>query len=64
MFTYSNDIKRFRPLIRVQAFIDYKKKLGRGQNKKEPIEITKKRRAVIRDWWRLVIWYIRLRKAA
>lgn len=27
-------------------------------------EIDKKRKAVIRDWFWLVIWFIRLRKAA
>ena len=29
-----------------------------------PKDIDDKRKAVIRDWWRLVVWFIRLRKAA
>jgi hypothetical protein len=29
-----------------------------------PTDIEVKRKAVIRDWFRLVLWFIRLRKAA
>ena len=29
-----------------------------------PKDVDDKRKAVIRDWWKLVVWFIRLRKAA
>lgn len=54
------DLKRFRPLLKIQAFID----LRRAKKGKLTPELNVKRVAVIRDWWRLVMWYIRLRKAA
>ena len=33
-------------------------------SKSEKRKIDDKRKAVVRDWFRLVLWYIRLRKAA
>lgn len=57
--SYQVEIKRFRPLVRLQNFIDARKQMGRL-----PPEVDKKRRAVVRDWFRLVLWYVRLRKAA
>jgi len=51
MFSYAKDLKRFRPLIRIQTFVD----------KGGP---PKKKKAVIRDWFKLVLWYVRLRRAA
>ncbi len=62
VYSYAQDIKRFRPLIKIQSFINLKNKFFKG--KKLPPEIEKKRKAVIRDWFRLVIWYIRIRKLA
>ena len=59
--SYIKDLRRFRPHIRIQTFIDYRRKQP-GQKLKP--EIEKKRKAVIRDWVRLVLWYVRLRKAA
>ena len=42
-----------------------RKKLGGALSSKGlPKDIDDKRKAVIRDWWRLVVWFIRLRKAA
>lgn len=29
-----------------------------------PPEIENKRRVVVKDWFKLILWYIRLRKAA
>ena len=29
-----------------------------------PPDIEAKRKAVIRDWFKLIIWYVRIRKAA
>lgn len=70
-FSYSKDIERYKPLIRVQTFIDLRRKLGRFNKKTGaredgvlPSDIEAKRRAVIRDWFRLALWYVRLRKAA
>ena len=58
-YTYLYDLQRFRPQIKVQAFIDYRKKHG-----KLPKDVDIKRKAVIRDWFKLVLWYIRLKKTA
>lgn len=55
-----SDLQRFRPLIRIQTFIEMRKK----QKGYLAPEIENKRRAVIRDWFWLVIWFIRLRKSA
>jgi hypothetical protein len=56
--SYIREIQRFRPHIRIQTFIDYRKKHG-GLTP----QIEKKRKAVIKDWFRLVVWYVRLRNA-
>lgn len=58
--SYMKDVARFRPLIRIQTFIDQRKEL-KGEL---PADIDQVRKAVVRDWWRLVLWFIRLRKAA
>lgn len=57
--SYLNDLARYRPQIRIQAFIDYRRK-----NKTLPPDVEAKRKAVIKDWFRLILWFIRLRKAA
>jgi len=54
MFTYVQDIKRFRPLIRISFF------LGRKLSEKE----KKIKGFVIRDWFSMALWYVRLKKAA
>lgn len=53
------DLQRYRPLIRMQTFIDM-----RNKTKKLSNDIESKRKAVVRDWWRLVLWFVRLRRAA
>ena len=53
MFSYAKDLKKYRPLIRVQTFVE--------QQAYTPQQ-KRKRAAVVRDWWQLVLWYIRLRK--
>lgn len=55
MFSYSRDLKRFRPPVRIQTFID--------QGGYTPL-YKKKRQQVIRDWFELVLWYVRLRRAS
>ena len=57
--SYLRDLARYRPQIRIQAFIDYRRK-----NKALPPDVEAKRKAVIKDWFRLILWFIRLRKAA
>ena len=47
--------------MRIQSFIDLRK---RQRNGVLPIEIEEKRKVVVHDWWYLIIWYVRLRKAA
>mmetsp|Transcript_8327 Transcript_8327/g.13926 ORF Transcript_8327/g.13926 Transcript_8327/m.13926 type:complete len:201 (-) Transcript_8327:2702-3304(-) len=59
-FSYSPDLKRFRPQIRIQAFLD----LRARYNGTLPPNLEAKRQAVVRDWFRLVLWFVRLRKAA
>ena len=59
MQTYLHELKRFRPILKVQAFIDLRKKI-----KKLPPDVEAKRKAVIKDWWRLILWFIRIRRAA
>ena len=54
--TYIPDLKKFRPILRIQSFIDL-----RNKEKKLPEQVENKRKAVVRDWWRLIMWYIRLR---
>jgi len=56
---YLYDLKRFRPILKVQSFIDMRRKL-----KKLPPDVEAKRKAVIKDWWKLILWYIRIRRAA
>jgi hypothetical protein len=43
----------------MQTFIDM-----RNKTKKLSNDIESKRKAVVRDWWRLVLWFVRLRRAA
>jgi len=59
-YSYVYDIKRFRPLIKIQSFINLKNNFFKG--KKLPPDLEKKRKAVIKDWFRLVLWFIRIRK--
>ncbi len=55
MFSYSDSLKRFRPLIKPGYFVD-KENLSANEKKVRTL--------VIRDWFALALWYIRLRKAA
>jgi hypothetical protein len=59
-FSYSFDLKRFRPIIRIQTFIDLRNKQG---GRLHP-QLEDKRKAVVRDWFRMVLWFVRLRNAA
>jgi hypothetical protein len=53
-------MKKFRPRIRIQAFIDARERQG---GKLTP-EQDRKRKVVVRDTFRMVIWYVRLRRLA
>ena len=46
--------------MRVQAFIEYRESQGGTLTAVQ----ERKRKAVCRDWWRMVLWYVRLRRAA
>ena len=59
-FSYIQDLKKYRPKMRLQAFIEMRESRG-GQL--SPSQ-ERKRKAVCRDWWRMVLWYVRLRRAA
>ena len=59
-FSYVQDLKKYRPTIRIQAFIEMRQSQG-GQLSAAQ---ERKRKAVCRDWWRMVLWYVRLRRAA
>lgn len=54
MFSYAKDLKRFRPLFRIESFL---------LPVTGPSQINKKK-VVIKDWFRLILWYVRLRRAA
>ena len=56
--SYAQELKRYRPLARIQLFIDLRKQ---GKLSKQMDDV---RKAVVRDWFRFVLWYIRLRKAS
>ena len=58
--SYEHDLQRFKPLIRIQSFIDLREKSRGGLSP----DLEAKRVRVIRDWFRVVLWYVRLRKAA
>jgi hypothetical protein len=58
-FSYCKVLNKFKPLFRVQVFIDAR---NRQRGVLSPDQ-DKKRRAVIKDWFRLVLWYVRIRKA-
>lgn len=60
MFSYAKDLKKYRPDIRIQAFIDARERQGGNLTQAQ----EQKRKSVIRDWFKLVIWYIRLRRAS
>lgn len=55
MFSYVRELKRFRPPLRIQAFVD---------NPPYTPAHKKKRSQLIRDWFQLVLWYVRLRRAS
>ena len=46
--------------MRIQAFIEQREANGGRLNAAQ----DRKRKAVVRDWWRMAIWYVRLRRAA
>ena len=54
-------MKRYRPLIRLQTIIDLR---ARCPGQKLPKNLEKVRKALVRDWFRLALWYVRLRKAS
>lgn len=63
--TYIHDLKRYRPMLRIQTFIDLRNELQRkNPNAELPPEIEAKRLAVVKDWFKMVLWYVRLRRAA
>lgn len=55
MFSYAKDLKRFRPLFRVQQFID---------NPDASHRYARRKILIIRDWMQLVLWYVRLKRAS
>lgn len=57
MQSYIKALKRYRPLVKIQTVLDAIRK----QPNNKPL--VQKKSAVIRDWFRLVLWYVRLRRA-
>jgi hypothetical protein len=55
MFSYAMDLKRFRPLYRVQQLID---------NPDASHKFARRKVLIIRDWMQLVLWYVRLKRAS
>ena len=58
MRAYRDKLKKFRPRIRIQALLD---KCGNG---KRTAEMSRKIAICVRDQWRLVLWFVRLRRLA
>ena len=53
--SFVKELKKYRPLIRIQPFIDLCKSL---KQKVLPEKTEKIRKAVIRDWFRFVLWFV------
>lgn len=58
MQSYNKELKRYRPTIRIQTMIDAEKRYPSRS------DVAIKKKAVIRDWFRLILWYVRLRRAS
>jgi hypothetical protein len=55
MASYARELKRFRPPLRLQAFVDSPAYTPAHK---------RKRASLVRDYFHMVLWYVRLRKAA
>ena len=61
MQSYVQELKRYRPAIRIGTI----QKLIKSCRDPERLELLKKiKRSVIRDWYKLILWYVRLRRAS
>ena len=58
MQSYIKALKRYRPLLKIETILQAERKRPGDQT------IKSKKRALIRDWFRLVLWYVRLRRAS
>ena len=69
MRSYAPTLKRFRPLLRpIVPEIEAQRKVAgprgvQSVNYDTPMA-KRKRRLIIRDWFQMALWYIRLKKAA
>ena len=61
MQTYVQELKRYRPAARISTI----QKLIKSCRDPSRLESLKKiKKAIIHDWFRLVLWYVRLRRAS
>lgn len=58
MQSYFKELRRYRPTIKIQTMIDACKKFPQQNH------LQVKKSAVVRDWFRLVLWYVRLRRVS
>ena len=60
-FSYQQQLKKYRPCTRIQSFIDIQNK-NHGQGLSPDLQAKKKR--CIQDWWKMALWYVRLKVAS
>jgi hypothetical protein len=58
MQSYVKDLRRYRPTIKIKTMIDAAKKQPKND------EMKRKKRDVIKGWFQLVLWYVRLRRSS
>lgn len=55
MSSYSKELVRFKPPLRIQHFVE---------NPAYTQDMKTKKRRLIQDWFRVVHWFVRLRRAS
>lgn len=55
MNSYIDVLRRYRPTIRIETML---RACERNPG------LAQKKKAVVKHWWRMVLWYVRLRKAS
>lgn len=55
---YIKELRRYRPTIRIQTMIDACKKYPKR------LDLAEKKKVIVKDWFKLVLWYVRLRRAS
>lgn len=73
MQSYLRDLQKYRPHIRIKTFIEFFRKFGvwelrlaKNRRKANPVqaELLQKYDAVVKDWFRYALWFVRLKRAS